>query len=99
MIRRKHHSTEYKEKIVLELISGQSTVTQLAQREEVHPQTLRNWRKQYDSGAFRNSHSNEIALRKRVAELEHALGEMALENHILKKTEKILSELRRKGEL
>lgn len=36
MIKRNNFSKDYKEKIVLELVSGQSSVAQVAQREEIH---------------------------------------------------------------
>jgi transposase-like protein len=42
MIKRNNFSKDFKEKIVLELVSGQSSVAQVAQREKVNPQTLRN---------------------------------------------------------
>lgn len=99
MIKRNNFSKEYKEKLVLELVSGQSSVAQVAQREKVNPQTLRNWMAKISSGTFRTDNEIEIQLRKRIAELEGALAEMALHNHILKKTEIYLKEMHRKEKL
>lgn len=99
MIKRTHHGKELREKIVLEIVSGQSTVAQIAQREGIHPQTIRNWRKDIESGTFQTDNEVEISLRKRIAELEGALAESALTVHILKKTEQYLKDMRRKEKL
>jgi len=99
MIRRTNYGKDFREKIVMEIISGQSSVAQVAQRENVHPQTIRNWKKDIESGNFHSEHEVEISLRKRIAELEGALAESALNVHILKKTEHYLKEMRRKEKL
>lgn len=99
MIKRNQFSKEYKEKIVLELVSGQSSVAQVAQREHVNPQTLRNWMAKISTGSFKSDNEIEISLRKRIGELEGALADMALNNHILKKTEIYLKEMHRKEKL
>jgi transposase-like protein len=96
MIRRNRFSKDFREKIVMELVSGQSSVAQLAQRESINPQTIRNWRKDIEGGSFQTDHEIEITLRKRIAELEGALAESALTVHILKKTEHYLKEMKRK---
>lgn len=99
MIQRNRFGKEFREKMVMELVAGQSTVAQIAQREGINPQTIRNWKKDIDGGSFQTGHEIEIALRKRIAELEGALAESALTVHILKKTEQILREMKRKERL
>jgi transposase-like protein len=99
MIQRTRFGKEFREKIVMELVAGQSSVAQIAQREGVNPQTIRNWKKDIDGGVFQSDHEIEIALRKRIGELESALAEAALDVHILKKTEKYLKEMKRKEKL
>lgn len=99
MIKRNNFSREFKEKLVLELVSGQSSVAQVAQREHINPQTLRNWMAKINSGSFKSENETELALRKRIGELEGALADMALNNHILKKTEHYLKEMRRREKL
>ncbi|MBE7412336.1 MAG: transposase [Leptospiraceae bacterium] len=96
MIRRNNYGKEFKEKIVMEILSGQSSVSQIAQREKVNPQTIRNWRNEIDTGKFEQNNQTEFALRKRVAELEGALANLALDNHILKKSPKISARLEAK---
>ena len=64
--------------------------------------TLRNWKEAFASDGFRDQNRIEIELRKKIGELESALAEFALENHILpaqlavKKAEKALREYRQK---
>lgn len=99
MIKRNTFTRELKEKLVLEVVSGQSSIAQVAQREKINPQTLRNWIAKMDSDSFKSENENEIQLRKRIGELESALAELALHNHILKKTEHYLKEMRRKEKL
>jgi transposase-like protein len=99
MIKRNQYGKDFREKIVMELISGQSSVAQISQREGISPQTIRNWRKEIEGGTFQTDHEIEIALRKRIAELEGALAESALNVHILKKTEQYLKEMKRKEKL
>lgn len=99
MIQRNKFGKDFREKIVMELVAGQSSVAQISQREGINPQTIRNWKKDMDSGSFQTEHEIELALRKRIAELEGALAESALNVHILKKTEQYLKEMKRKERL
>ena len=89
MIKPKKCSNEFKEKIVLEYTSGQSSAAQIAQREGITSQTVRDWGKAFNNKKFQSMNSTEFSLRKRVAELESALAEASLTIHILKKKEEI----------
>lgn len=99
MIKKNRFGKEFREKVVMELVTGQSTVAQIAQREGINPQTIRNWKKDIQSGSFQTDNEIEISLRKKIAELEGALAESALTVHILKKTEIYLKEMQRKERL
>ena len=99
MIQRNNFGKEFRDRIVLELLSGQSSVAQISQREGISPQTIRNWKKSVDSGKFESEHETELALRRRIAELESALADSALNVHILKKTEQYLKEMNRREKL
>ena len=96
MIRRQRYSQEYKESLVLEIISGQSRVAQVSRREGISPATLSKWRDQLATAGFQQEKQGEIELRRRVKDLESAVSELALENHILKKAQKLLQEHRQK---
>lgn len=99
MIRRNKYDKEFRERIVMEILSGQRSIAQIAQREQINPQTIRNWKKEIGTGSFEDNNQSELALRKRVAELEGALAELALDNHILKKAQKYLQDWTRKEKL
>ena len=99
MIHRKRFSKEMQERLVMEVVAGQSSVAHVAQREGINPQTIRNWKRDLGSGSFQSDHEVEILLRKRIAELESALADSALTVHILKKTEHYLKEMKRKEKL
>ena len=91
MVKRKHYDQSCKESLVTEMLGGTS-VAQISQREGIASHTLYKWREKIVSGDFSDSHRTEIELRKRISDLECALGEIALENHILKKARQIMIE-------
>lgn len=95
MVKRKYYDQSYKESIVTEML-GETSVAAISQREGIAAHTLYKWREKIASGDFSDSHRTEIELRKRIRELEGALGEMALDNHILKKARQIMADELRK---
>lgn len=99
MVKNRKYSDAFKKRLVLEVMSGQSSMVQIAKRENVSTVTLAKWRDEMNTGGFQSENRTEIELRRRIKELEGALADIALENHILKKTEEITRELKRKGNL
>lgn len=91
MVKRKHYDQPYKESIVAEMLGGTS-VAAISQREGIAAHTLYKWREKIASGDFSDSHRTEIELRRRIRELEGALGELALDNHILKKARQLMAD-------
>jgi len=96
MIQRPRYPKEVRERLVLEILSGQSSIAQISKRENISGNTLAKWRDELSSGTFVDDRKKELELRKRVADLEATVAELALENTILKKTEKIMRELKRR---
>jgi hypothetical protein len=82
----------------MEIMAG-AKVSQIAQRENITAYTLTKWRDKINSGNFSDSHKTEIELRKRIKELESAVGDLALENHIIKKSRQLMAEQIRKERL
>lgn len=83
---RRTFSTEFKCQIVEEVLAGVSTVAQLSRRHELAPNLIYRWKQQYTDGKLWNVASNgELALKLRVLELERLVGELLLENKLLKK--------------
>ena len=50
---RRNHSPAFKAKVALEAIKGERTLTELAQRFDVHPNLITQWRAQLLEGASR----------------------------------------------
>lgn len=95
MVKRKQYDQTYREQLVAEMLAGTS-VAKIVQRENIAPHTLYKWREKIASGDFKDSHREEMELRRRIRDLESAMSELALENHILKKARKIMADELRK---
>jgi putative transposase len=92
MNKRNIHSPEYKMKAVLELLRGEETLNQIAQRFEIHPNMLTRWHKEFLERApeiFKRGQTNaEKALKEekdRSQELEKLVGQLTYEVDWLKK--------------
>jgi transposase len=95
---RRVFSKEFKLQVIRDVDGGMS-VAEAARTHDVHPETIRLWRKterKYGDRAFAgNGHAyTEDA---RIAQLERTLGQVTLENALLKKALTVLKELERKS--
>jgi transposase len=81
---RRNHSPTFKPKVALPAIKSEKTLTKLAQRFDVHPNQITQWRSQLLEGAAGvfgskvKSESNAPAID--VKTLHAKIGELALEN-------------------
>lgn len=95
---RRVFSKEFKLEVLREIDTGVS-VAQAARNYEVHPETIRLWRRterKYGDRAFAgNGHA--YTDEARIAQLERALGQATLEIALLKKTLTVLKEQDRKS--
>lgn len=85
-LRRRQFSRDFKVQIVRELEAGK-TLAQAAREHQINPGTLVAWRKQlenYGDEAFAGN-GNAYTAEARIAELERALGQAALEIAVLKR--------------
>jgi transposase len=87
---------EFKLRVLRELQAG-STIPELARLHQVHPETIRLWKRQhrrYADHAFagRGKAYTDDA---KVAQMERAMGQLALENALLKKAIQRLEALAR----
>ena len=95
---RRTFSKEFKLGILHEIDAGAS-VAQVARAHGVHPETVRNWRRserKYGERSFAGrgrAYTDEA----RIAQLERALGQLTLENALLKKALATLKELERRN--
>jgi transposase-like protein len=95
MIRRKHYSEEFKRKIGFELVAGVTSAGEISKREGISATTLYKWRDAAMNTQITPDEKELIEMRKRLKELEETVSEQALTIHLLKKTQKIMKQLKR----
>jgi transposase-like protein len=93
MPKRRRFSPEYKARLVLELISGQRSAAEIARKEHIKDTMLYEWRAQFLEHApevFSSPQADQES-EQRIVELEHIIGQLTIENQILKKASRWLS--------
>ena len=95
---RRTFSKELKLSILRQLDAGVSLV-QVARENEIHPETIRQWKKRerkYGDRAF-TGNGNAYTDDARIAELERTIGQQAHEIRLLKKANALLKDLESKN--
>jgi transposase len=84
---RRNHSPAFKSKVALAAVKGEQTITELAQRFDVHPNQITQWKKQLleqlpaifeQTGALKEPAVDIMTLHAKI-------GELTLENDFLEK--------------
>jgi len=86
---RKNHSARFKSKVALEAVKGEKSLSELASKYEVHPNQIRQWKKQlldqisdiFVDKRRRKSNDDE----KLKEQLYQQIGQLKVENDWLKK--------------
>lgn len=99
MIKRQQYSQEFKRKLAHELIMGIASAAEISKREGISATAIYKWRDKHTTADYTTDEQEVAELRKRIRDLEETVSDLALENHILKKTEKILKQLKRQEKL
>jgi transposase-like protein len=96
---RRKFSAEFKAKIVLEVLSGRSTIAALARRHQIKDKLIYEWRNEALEKlplVFERKTAQPEA-EAQIAELERLVGQLTIEKEALKKASQWLSRLSRAG--
>ena len=89
MGRYRQHSPEFKLQVAREVVEGNKTPAQACREYDISESLLLRWRKQYTAkgaAAFtERDQPEQTTLTRRVADLERLVGQLTLENAVLKK--------------
>ncbi len=87
MSKRNQHHPEFKAKVLLEALTGEETVSELASRFEIHTTTIHQWKRallEGASGVFeRGSRKASEIDEEQVKDLHAKIGELAVANDFL----------------
>ena len=92
--KRRRFTAAFKAEVVLSLLAGNQSAAQLCREHEISPNLLQSWKETFLKNAASafdgpRQQSHDAA---RVADLERTLGQVTLENTILKKASSLLSQ-------
>ena len=100
MEKKRTYTPEYKSKIVIEVLEGEKTISEIAAREELNENMLKNWKKEFLKNASRafGSTKEEKAVKKAEArakakeeEYQKTIGQLTVEvNWLKKKSDELL---------
>ncbi len=92
-IKRRKFSKELKMELVERVLSGSSTL-EVAREENINPNQITRWKKQYLEGTFHGTSAGDSQLHKmklKICELEQMLGKLTMENYLLKKEKEFIA--------
>ena len=88
---RRTFNNDFKAKIVETIAAGAATQAELSRKYGISPVMIGRWKREYSTGKFfENANNADIAsIKIRMAELERLVGELLLENKLLKKAKEL----------
>jgi transposase-like protein len=86
--KRRQHSPEFKAKVALEVLSGQKTLTELAERYDISPSAITKWKSkliEQSSSLFSKGGSSIDQADSQVEKLYAKIGKLEMERDFLSK--------------
>jgi transposase len=80
---RRNHGAAFKAKVALEAIKGEQTLVELAERFEVHPNQITEWKKLLMERASEVFDKGQPSKEPGIKELHAKIGQLAMENDFL----------------
>ncbi len=95
-MRGRTHSREFKLEIVRQIATGQKRPAQVCREYQLAESLLLRWRREYEQRGeeafLPKQPSREEALEARIAELERLIGQLTIENSVIKKLSQATSQ-------
>ena len=90
---RRQYSAEFKAKVVLQVLSGEKTSSELCRAHKLNPNVLGRWRKEFLEQAPSIFERGEVGSEQeqKIAELERLVGQLTVQLEIAKKASSYLS--------
>ncbi len=85
--KRQHHSAEFKAKVAIEALKDQSTLAEMAQKYNLHPNQITTWKKEFIANASLVFEKGKTSIKEddEKSKLFEAIGQLKFENDWLKK--------------
>lgn len=91
--KRGQYSAAFKAKVVLQLLSGEKTSSELCRSHKLNSATLNRWRREFldQAASIFEQDNTSNAEQQRIAELERLVGQLTLQLEIAKKASNVLN--------
>jgi transposase len=85
--KRRQYTAEFKAKLVLQVLSGEKTASELCRQHKINPNLLNRWRNEFveQSASVFESGSVDTAAQQQIADLERLVGQLTMQLEIAKK--------------
>lgn len=90
---RRQYTAEFKAKVVLQVLSGEKTTSEICRTHKINSSVLNRWRKEFveQAGRIFEQEGASTEDQQRIAELERLVGQLTMQLEIAKKASHYLN--------